>query len=235
VLVTGEVRFPGRYTLVTRDERLSSVIRRAGGLTPQADANGAYFSRVVDSTITRQLKRAEVLRQRDSSEAEDVFSDSALRAEMDTTTIDEVSDRIRVGIDLREALRGRDGSDDLLLVNGDSIHLPPFRQTVSVRGAVNMPTALAHSGNRLDYYLNAAGGPTERARARRAYVIQPNGKIESRRHLLWIFRMDPKPLPGAAVVVPERVDQPSAASTLATLSVVTQMLASLAAIIAISR
>lgn len=234
VLVTGEVRFPGRYTLLTRDERLSSIVRRAGGLTAQADADGAYFARVVDSTVTRQLKRAEVLRQRDSDVME-TSSDSALRTAMDTTTIDEVGDRIRVGIDLREALRGRDRSDDLLLMDGDSIHLPPYRQTVSVRGAVNLPTALAHSGARLAYYVNAAGGPSERARARRAYVIQPNGKIESRRHLLWLIRLDPKPLPGATVVVPERIVQANASSTLATLSVVTQMLTSLAAIIAISR
>ncbi len=233
VLLFGEVRFPGRYTLLRRDERLSSVVQRAGGLTPQADADGAYFARVVDRATARELALASAMRETDPQRRE--LTDSALTARTTNARIDQVRDRIRVGIDLRRALSGRDRSDDLVLVDGDSVHLPPFRQTVSVRGAVNAPTALTHSGGRLAYYLNAAGGPTERARARRAYVIQPNGRIESRRHLFWIFRLDPKPLPGAAVVVPERDEARVPANNLATLSIITQMLASLAAIIAISR
>jgi len=45
VVITGEVRFPGRYTLLRKDERLTDVLQRAGGLTPQAYAGGIRFFR----------------------------------------------------------------------------------------------------------------------------------------------------------------------------------------------
>lgn len=126
-------------------------------------------------------------------------------------------------------------SDDLFLEDGDSLDVPQLRQTVSVRGAVNAPTALAHAGRRLGFYLDAAGGTTERARGRRAYVIQPNGKIESRRRALGFINLDPKPRLGAVVVVPERGEITPTTNAFATVAIVTQLLASLAAIVAVSR
>lgn len=231
VLLSGEVRFPGRYTLQGRSDRLSDLIRKAGGLTALADPDGAYFSRLVDTTMVRELareaRRREVGTQRAATET---VEDSAA-----AKSLDGIGPRIRVGVDLREALRARGRSDDLLLAAGDSIHVPVRRQTVEVRGAVNAPTALAHRGGGLGAYIDAAGGPTDRARARRAYVIQPNGKIESRRQLFWFINLDPSPRPGAVVVVPEKGEQVQGPNALQNIAVVTQLLASLAAVIALSR
>ncbi len=239
VLLTGEVRFPGRYTLLSRGERLSAVLKRAGGLTEEANADGAYFARLVDTAVTRDL-RAAARRGLVSGTRQELDADTAGTPRDSTgnelSRLDGVGPRIRVGLDLRAAVRAPGGSDDLLMLNGDSVHVPLQRQTVDVRGGVNAPTALAHNrGRRLEYYVNAAGGPTDLARSRRTYVIQPNGKIQSRRHLLWIIPLDPTPLPGATVVVPEREKTQGNSNTLATVALVTQLIASLAAVFALTR
>ncbi|MCC7003749.1 MAG: SLBB domain-containing protein [Gemmatimonadaceae bacterium] len=228
VQLFGEVRFPGRFTLLSRSERLSDVIKRAGGLTGEADPDGAYFARLVAAEEIKRLQESQARRVM-------MVSDTVDSAAAAKRAFDGVGDRIRVGVDLQEALRERGRSDDLLLEHGDSIHVPKLLQTVSVRGGVNAATALAHAGKRLGYYIDAAGGTTERARSRRAYVIQPNGKIESRRTVLGFIKLDPKPRPGATVVVPERGDVLPATNTLANISIVTQLVASLAAIVALSR
>ena len=241
ILRTGEVRFPGRYTLLSRGERLSSVLRgRAGGLTEEANADGAYFAQLVDTTVTRQLRAAS--RRGVGSGLRVEFADDLTGATDDSadgsdgTRRDGVGRRIRVGVDLRRTVRNPGRANDLLMLDGDSVHVPLQRQTVDVRGGVNAPTALAHNGRRsLQYYINAASGPTDVARARRTYRIQPNGRIESRGHLLWIIRFDPTPLPGATVVVPEREKSQGDRNTFATVAMVTQLVASLAAIGALTR
>lgn len=227
VVVTGEVNFPGTFTLENRNERLSDVIRRAGGLTGDADPEGAYFARVVDAEQMRLVTETQTRR------AVRQASDSGAAAPV---LLDNIGSRIRVGVELQTALsEARRSQDDLLLLNGDSIHVPQRQQTVEVRGAVNAPTALVHSGRRLGDYVDAAGGPTERARERRAYVIQPSGKIQSRRRYLGFITVDPRPKPGATVVVPDRGEVVQQSNALANLAVVTQLLASLAAVVALSR
>lgn len=244
VWITGEVRFPGPYTLERRGERLSDVLKRAGGLTDQADPHASNFWRRTDSTIAQRMfaarrlslladttQFAAALQAADSTGAQAFDSLSGAGAADATPGLPH---RLRIGVDLREALRGRD--DDLLLEHGDSLHVPRVSQVVEVRGAVNMPSALAYArGARLGQYVNAAGGTTDRARARQMYVIQPSGKVETRRHFLWLIPLDPTPQPGAVVVVPERGSELTDARAIQTFGVVAQILASLATIIIVSR
>jgi hypothetical protein len=84
------------------------------------------------------------------------------------------------------------------------------------------------NGKGIGAYLASAGGKTAVGNARGAYVIQPNGKIETRRHLLWVITLDPEPRPGATVVVPTKADKTGSGSFLQTLTVVVQSLAALA-------
>lgn len=257
VWITGEVRFPGRYTLTSRDERISNLLERAGGFTEQADRRGAYFSRLTDSTMMQRIVAA---RERVAAGDEAVQSVGGLAlggasgglgggrggSSGSASRLDSVAmalgapgsmaqvPRMRVGVDLRDAMRGR--PDDFRLEDGDSLHVPARSQVVQVRGAVHMPTALAYDeGADLEHYMNAAGGTTERARTREAFVIQPNGKIETRRYLLWLVPLDPTPLPGAVVVVPERVAGSRGINVAQTFAVVAQVLASLATIIVVTR
>ncbi len=217
VVLTGEVRFPGRYTLVTKDERLSDVLRRAGGLTNEAAVDAAYFARSVALT---------------SFQADSAFrADSALKDLQDLPV-----QRSRVGLDLARALRQGRSSDNLVLFDDDSLHVPVLRSTIEIRGAVNAPTTItAQDGARLEFYLRAAGGTSQVGDERRAYVIQPNGQIQSTRRFFWIVKAEPRPRPGASVVVPTRSTENRANERVALVAVIAQTIASLATVYAILR
>lgn len=205
VALMGEVRFPGRYTLLRKDERVSDLIRRAGGLTSEADADAAFFTRL---------------------RAEASFAAEAAGAES----------RTRVGMDLGQALRRPRSDDNLVLLHGDSLHVPTRRATVEIRGLVNAPTAIAVNPRAsFKYYVRAAGGSTAEGDEKRAYVIQPNGKIEARERVLWVFVRNPEPRAGATVVVPARAERQSAPERAATVALIAQTLASVAAVAALLR
>ena len=111
----------------------------------------------------------------------------------------------RIGIDLARVLKDRSFRDNLILQDGDSIYLPQFSAVVDVRGAVNSPVAVAYvPGRDIDYYIGAAGGLSRKAEARLAYVVQPNGKVESITHRFLLPDGNPKPRPGSVVMVPEK-------------------------------
>ena len=190
VVLTGEVRFPGRYALVNKNERLADLIQRAGGLTSEAYAEGVFFAR-----------------QRDRLG--------------------------RIGIDLPRVLRNQAHRDNLLLADGDSVDIPVYSSVVNVAGAVNSPVAVTYvPGRDLDYYISAAGGPSRNADMRRAYVTQPNGKVESAPGWLFADWRSPRPRPGSQVFVPER-DPESRREFLATATTVAQILASLVTVVAV--
>lgn len=218
VVLTGEVRFPGRYTLVSKDERLSDVVRRAGGLTSDAAMDAAYFARAVALTSFR--------------------ADSAAKADSLVGGIparDSV-ERARVGLDLGRALRDRGSSDNLVLFDEDSLHIPVQRSTIEVSGAVNAPTSItAQRGQKLSFYVRSAGGASLLGDERRAYVVQPNGQIQARRRFLLLFPLEPTPRPGATVVVPVRSNENRLNERVAIVSVIAQTVASLATVYAILR
>jgi protein involved in polysaccharide export with SLBB domain len=229
VRITGEVQFPGTYLLRTRNERLSALIARAGGLTSQGDARAVYFSRRVDSssTASRLVRSASQVRDEKTGAVKSTVSDTA--------KLEASGTRIRVGVDLPRALARSESPDNLFLSDGDSVHVPVLQQIVTVRGEVNAPTAIVANGRGLGAYIAAAGGGSPMSQPRRAYVIQPNGKIESRSHLFWFVRLDPTPKPGATVVVPSRGERSGGGNLIQTFAVLAQSLAAITAAIAISR
>lgn len=227
VSLTGEVNFPGRYALTSKTDRISDLITRAGGLTNEADAQAAYFSRVRASTAFAA----------DSSKDSSWMRDSVVvEGERTRDSVAVKEERTRVGVALERALRRRLSNDNLVLLDGDSLHLPFKITTVTIEGAVNAPRAITVNGNRsIRYYLEAAGGAAALGDARQAYVIQPNGKVETRRRILWIFPNDPNPRAGATVVVPVKPVDLGRGDRLATMAIVAQMLASLVAMVVLVR
>ena len=192
VTLAGEVAFPGRYTLTTRNDRLSDLLKRAGGLTPEAYAEGVVFY--------RQKGRLG-----------------------------------RVGIDLPNVLRNDADRDNVLLQDGDSLFVPQYNATVDVRGAVNSPIAVAYvPGASISYYIAAAGGGAANADMKRAYVTQPNGKVESVVARRFLPDGRPAPRAGGSVYVPSRDpnDKPNYA---ALFGATAQVLGALVAIIAIAK
>jgi polysaccharide export outer membrane protein len=209
VAISGEVRAPGRYTIESKSEHISDLVKRAGGLTTSANADGAFFAR----------RRAGVTYQ---------SVQDSLRAPRETAT--------RVGIDLVDVLRDARVADNLLLEDGDSLDVPPTHATVEVKGAVNAPTVVALAlGQTLEYYVRAAGGPNRiTADAGGAYVIQPNGKIESRHRVALLFRSDPTPRAGATIIVPVR-DTTNNGPSLQSISVLVGIISALLTAYAIIR
>ena len=185
VWITGEVRLPGKYVIRDKNERVRDLILRAGGLLPDASIEAAYYAR---------------------SRAATTYQNAQDKAASALT---------RLGVDLRGVLQRPEDDNNLLLEGGDSLDIPISRSTVEVRGAVNLPTiTVVTPGASLSSYLRSAGGISILGDLSRAYVIQPNGKIESRRSFLF-FTVDPTPRPGSTVVVPPRDTTNSSAATLA--------------------
>ncbi|MFN8582184.1 MAG: SLBB domain-containing protein [Gemmatimonadaceae bacterium] len=192
VTITGEVAFPGTYTLVKKSERLTDLLTRAGGLTTESYAAGIAFYRRRDSIR-------------------------------------------RIGIDLPRVLRSAQHRDNLVLEDGDSIHVPTFNPVVRVTGSVNAPVAVAYQpGQRIDYYVARAGGASRLGDAGHAFVTQPNGSVESSTRHLLLFRSLPEPRPGSTVSVPAR-DPNDKKDYAAIVGSVASVLTSLVAILAIAK
>ena len=115
----------------------------------------------------------------------------------------------RVGVELASAMRRYESSDNLILRDGDRISIPAYNAVVTIRGAVNLPSAVAYvRGKGIDYYIGAAGGPTPEADEDHAFVIQPSGKLETVKNHLFLPDQMPKPRPGSIVTVPEGDGKP---------------------------
>lgn len=189
VTLTGEVVRPGRYTLRSKHERLSDLIARAGGVTPEAHADGIVFVR----------------------------EDRSLG---------------RIGVDLRSVLRDPRHRDNLLLVDGDSIAVPVFTAVINVRGNVNAPAAVTYvPGRNIQYYIDAAGGTASDGDGKRAFVTQPNGKIEARRDRGILPDLMPEPRPGAVVFVPQRDEATIGSSFASLLSTGAQVIGSIVTVV----
>ena len=111
----------------------------------------------------------------------------------------------RIGIELPDVLRNPRSLDNLPLQDGDSLFIPRYNAVVAVQGAVNSPVSVTWSpGKTIEYYIRAAGGPSRKADIGRAYVTQPNGKVEARATRFLLPDGVPKPQAGSTVYVPER-------------------------------
>jgi protein involved in polysaccharide export with SLBB domain len=198
VWIAGEVKYPGRYSLRAKTETLVEMINRAGGLTPTAYARGAELYRRLPAESGSGLRLAGRVEARRSP----VPRDSVARADSVRLGTDLAQ---RVGLNLVGAIERPTSRENLILQSGDSVYVPEFNPTVRVLGAVNAPATILHRGGwNLDRYVSAAGGFSRSADKKRAYVVQPGGELESVTRRFVLPDGQPKPLPGAVVVVPER-------------------------------
>jgi protein involved in polysaccharide export with SLBB domain len=178
VTIAGRVKYAGEYSLKTKTERLSDLIDRAGGIAVDGYPAGISF-----------------IRQRDTIAGPSVDLPSGLKSRND-----------RIGIDLPKVLKDPKNIDNILLVDKDSIFIPSYNPIVTVRGAVNSQAAAVAflQGADINYYIRAAGGGNVKADEGRAYVYQPNGKVETKRRKAFVYTSNPKPEAGSVVVVPEK-------------------------------
>ncbi len=212
IQLRGEVRFPGSYA-IRPGETLSSVIRRAGGLTEFAFAEGSLFTRV--ELRVREQEQLDRLANRLRTEIAEVAL-MGVRAQQGSASsgisvgeslLHQLTEAKAVGrlvIDLPVVVNGKPGSnEDVILRNGDQLIVPKKRQEVMVLGEVQDPTShLYRRGMSRDDYVDQSGGPTRQADKRRIYVVHADGSVDSGNRGWFHNSSGVQVHPGDAIVVP---------------------------------
>jgi len=194
ILLDGEVVYPGTYAINTKKERISDVIRRAGGLRPEAYTEGAVMLRrtfINSSDSSLLLNKLEVFynKLKDSTDIERMRGTLERKEQL-------------LGIQLDKVLAQPGSKYDLYLEEGDIIRVPKKLQTVQMFGEVYFPKKVRFDRNfSFRDYVRGAGGFTGQALKRRSYIVYANGEVKSTRKLLF-FNSYPKVRPGAEVYVP---------------------------------
>ena len=188
VSVEGEILFEGSYAMTSRTERLSDLIRKAGGSTKNAYLRGAKLTRV--ATEGEKKRMEDVLR---------LMSRQLGEAMMDSLDI-HVENHFTVGIDLEKALANPGSTADIVLREGDVVFIPKSTNTVKINGAVMVPNTVSYiSGKHIDYYLNQAGGYADNAKKSKKFIVYMNGQVTK------VKGSGKKQIePGCEIIVPSR-------------------------------
>ncbi len=187
VHLTGEVAFEGGYTLQNKNERISQLIDRAGGVTEAAYVRGAHVLRKM--TPEEIAVRNETLRLATS-----------MQSEGDSISIPKLQlpDTYTVAIDLDDALAVPGSDADLVLQEGDVVVIPEYVNTVKITGDVMYPNTVTYKkGQKLKYYVEQAGGFGERAKKNKAFIVYMNGNVA-------IAKNNTPIEPGCQIIVPSK-------------------------------
>ncbi|WP_286076489.1 SLBB domain-containing protein [Parabacteroides goldsteinii] len=217
VKVNGEITFAGDYVLAEKNSRLSDIIAKAGGITPDAYVKGA--------SLKRQLTEDEMRR------LETLLQLSANKQSRDSValSLENIKD-YSVGIDLEKALTNPGSAHDVVLRDGDELYIPQFQSTVKISGAVTYPNSVTYTeGMSVKSCLSQAGGYNDIAR-KYPIVIYMNGKVATTRKRFIFFKHYPKVEPGSEIVVPAKTQQDRKTSLAEILSI-TSSTTSMAAMI----
>ena len=217
VKVNGEITFAGDYVLAEKNSRLSDIITKAGGITPDAYVKGA--------SLKRQLTEDEMRR------LETLLQLSANKQSRDSValSLENIKD-YSVGIDLEKALANPGSAHDVVLRDGDELYIPQFQSTVKISGAVTYPNSVTYTnGMSVRSCLSQAGGYNDIAR-KYPIVIYMNGKVATTRKRFIFFKHYPKVEPGSEIVVPAKTQQDRKTSLAEILSI-TSSTTSMAAMI----
>jgi protein involved in polysaccharide export with SLBB domain len=257
VKVEGEVLYPGYYTIQNKNERVSDIVKRAGGLTKSADVDGGSLKR--DNAAVLGVDKSKV----DTSEINQERFQNFQRLQSDYNTSaanagtgntpggnaaannssannalgnnqNSKKDSIYqprnnfIGIDLKKILLAPGGREDLILEDADVLRVPKLLQTVRVNGEVLYPSAIVFTkGKSFRGYVLNAGGFSPTALRRGSYVVYPNGTVKGTRKILF-FNSHPKVVPGSEIYIPKK---PEPKGNPAEVIGITTGLASLSAVI----
>ena len=221
VKVDGEITFSGDYVLAEKNSRLSNIIAKAGGITPDAYVKGASLKRQLTED---EMRRLETLLQLSSN-----------KQSRDSVALSlENIKNYSVGIDLEKALANPGSAHDVVLRDGDELYIPQLQSTVKINGAVTYPNSVAYTeGMSVGNCLSQAGGYNDIAR-KYPIVIYMNGKVATTKKCFIFFKRYPKVEPGCEIVVPtktQRDRKTSLAEVLSIASSTTSMAAMVTSII----
>ena len=218
ITVEGEVLYPGKYTVKGASERVSDIIKRAGGLKTNAFPRGAILIRKTfqgstasDSTIfsiKNELILAsneEAVKSKIEKESSSPLRDSLIEERELAKTF---TNQRRVALDLVRAMDNPGTSYDLILEEGDILKIPRTLQTVQSFGAVNYPQQITFKkGMSFKQLVNLSGGFSPAASKKKSYVLEANGKVRSTFQLFGLIRLYPRISAGAEAYIPMKKEK----------------------------
>lgn len=211
VTISGEVLYPGEFGIEYKDQKISDIISRAGGLTDLAYLKGAKLFRkillseqqrkkreetMINFNISRNIKMAKDLLGEEDEE-EDEAKTTSEGVEADSYIIDEI------GLDFEKILKNPGNLKyDMILEDGDEIVIPKRLETVRIEGEILYPNSVKYiPGKNFLSYITEAGGFTKMSARGNAIVVYPNGSVDRTRKFLF-FKFYPKIEPGSEIIVP---------------------------------
>lgn len=219
VTVTGEVEFEGDYSLSIRNERLSDIIQKAGGLSEFAYVKGARLERfMTDDEYAQAKEMLKIIKQQNMANGDTIkISD------------DDISETYSVAIDLEKAMANPHTEADIALRDGDHIIIPQYNNTISVRGNVRKQNTITYDPKKsLSYYISEAGGYADHAKKSGTFIIYPNGHIKELGRLASAKVIEP----GSEIIVPaKQKSQWNLGATISMVSSSASMLAVIATLI----
>lgn len=202
VLIEGEVLFPGNYALTTKNQRISELVKAAGGVTDQAYVRGARIERVMtEDEKFRNRQVLDLVRQKGQNAGLDMVMQDEEAADYDINqardSVENDTVRYSVGIELDKALANPGSDYDVTLKEGDRLIVPEYNGTVKINGNVMYPNTVAYSdGKKYKWYVNQAGGFGSRAKKSRTFVVYQNGTVSKAKKA----RIEP----GCEIIVPSK-------------------------------
>ena len=213
VTISGEVIFPGSYVLTHKEERLSDLVKKAGGLNNWAYVKGAR--------LLRQMNDEERARLQSTVKILDSARDSINMSQID------VSEVYSVGIDLQKALANPGSDADIVLRESDNLIIPEYSSTVKISGNVMYPNTVTYNSNMtVKDYVTQAGGYGFRSKKSKAYVVYMNGTVAKAKKLSKNVVE-----PGCEIVVPQKREPKGNLSNILSISTTAASLATMMATI----
>lgn len=167
VVISGEVRFQGRYRIEPGVTRIKDVVAAAGGLTDEASLIGA---RVIRTKVRAEKDPQLELLKRQSEVAGLTYMNIEDRAYLKTKTREEKG---RIAVDFERLFVDGDEGQNILLASGDVIFFPMQRHTINVSGQVQRAGLIDYEpGRKVRYYITKAGGYLYDADKRNARLVR---------------------------------------------------------------
>ena len=196
VTIGGEIAFRGTYTMERKNQRLSDLVKVAGGIVEGADIRGARLMRKMNEDEKARIRSVIRMARQSSGDAGDSISLSKLA----------VRTTYPVGIHLDEALANPGSTKDVELMDGDELIIPRFNHTVRISGDVHTPNTVAfEEGENYKFYIEQAGGFGDRAKKKDTYIVYQNGTMA--------MAKKGKIEPGCEIIVPTKAKKDNTALT----------------------
>lgn len=215
----GEVEHPGSYG-IKPGERLSSVLKRAGGFAPQGYVYGTVFTRPEVQAIEEQSRLELIQRIRgeqaelapmptDDADKKAVKQNGVQQLETMLSRLQAQSSTGRMVVRISANLKQWEGGpNDVVVHGGDTLLVPKTPNFVVVSGAVYNSTAITYRpGRSANWYLSQAGGPNQLADKKSIFIVRADGSIIGGQSSEGWFKGNPLTTalrPGDMIVVPEK-------------------------------